>query len=124
MLWRRFRPTSFLFPRWPQSCEALGAPLSRSRGMQSLFTLCAVIYLLLYAFEGAIRYALYSIGMDNAILLRDALVLAPLILLLIAQARRMRIHPAYWAFAAVIALHGAIAYLNIRTTLPVVYGTK
>jgi predicted membrane channel-forming protein YqfA (hemolysin III family) len=92
--------------------------------MQSLFTLCAVIYLLLYAFEGAIRYALYSIGMDNAILLRDALVLAPLILLLIAQARRMRIHPAYWAFAAVIALHGAIAYLNIRTTLPVVYGTK
>jgi hypothetical protein len=92
--------------------------------MQSLFTLCAVIYLLLYAFEGAIRYALYSVGMDDAILLRDALIMVPLALLLVAQVRRMRIHPAYWAFAIIIALHGAIAYLNVHTTLPVVYGAK
>ena len=27
--------------------------------MQALFTLCSTVYLLIYAFEGAIRYGLY-----------------------------------------------------------------
>jgi hypothetical protein len=92
--------------------------------MQALFTFCAVIYLLIYAFEGVIRYGLYNVGMDNLILLRDALVTAPLALLFVAQAFRMSLHPAFVVFAAIVALHGAIATANLHTTLPAIYGAK
>jgi hypothetical protein len=92
--------------------------------IQSLFTLCAAGYLLIYAFEGAIRYGLYNVGLDNAILLRDVLITAPLAILFVWQAFRTRIHPAFYAFACIIALHGMIAVLNLRTTVPAIYGTK
>ncbi len=92
--------------------------------MQGLFTLCAVAYLLIYAFEGVIRYGLYSVGADNAILLRDGLIIGPLLLLLAAQAFRTRVHPAFFAFGAIVALHGLIATLNLHTTLPAIYGAK
>jgi len=92
--------------------------------MQALFTFCAVIYLLIYAFEGVIRYGLYNVGMDNLILLRDALVTAPLAVLFVAQAFRMSLHPAFLVFAAIVALHGAIATANLHTTLPAIYGAK
>jgi hypothetical protein len=90
--------------------------------MQGLFTLCAVAYLLIYAFEGAIRYGLYSVGADSAILLRDGLIIGPLLLLLAAQACRTRVHPAFLAFGAIVALHGLIGALNFHTLLPAVYG--
>src|ERR1700744_4557867 len=64
--------------------------------MQGLFTLCAVAYLLIYACEGAIRYGLYSVGADSAILLRDGLIIGPLLLLLAAQGFRTREHPAFF----------------------------
>jgi hypothetical protein len=35
-----------------------------------------------------------------------------------------RIHPAFYAFACIIALHGMIAVLNLRTTVPAIYGAK
>jgi len=53
-------------------CERDAKPM-----MQSLFTLCAAGYLLIYAFKGALRYGLYNSGLDNAILLRDGLIIAP-----------------------------------------------
>jgi hypothetical protein len=92
--------------------------------MQALFSLCAVSYLLIYAFEGAIRYGLYNIGHDDAILLRDGLVLLPLAALLITQAFRLRVHPAFFVFAGIIGLHGLIAVLNLGTAVPAIYGTK
>jgi hypothetical protein len=92
--------------------------------MQALFSLCAVLYVLLYAFEGAIRYGLYSVGSDSAILLRDGLLTVPLAVLLVAQAFRLRVHPAFFVFAGAIALHGVIAVFNLHTTLPVIYGAK
>jgi hypothetical protein len=92
--------------------------------MQSLFTLCAVAYLLIYAFEGVIRYGLYSVGADSAILLRDGLIIGPLLLLLTAQAFRTRVHPAFLAFGAILALHGLVGTLNFHTTLPAIYGAK
>jgi hypothetical protein len=92
--------------------------------MQGLFMLCAVAYLLIYAFEGVIRYGLYLAGADSLILLRDTLITVPLVLLLAAQAFRTRVHPAYWAFAAIVGLHGLIATLNLHTSLPAIYGAK
>src|SRR5580658_7492000 len=92
--------------------------------MQALFSLCAVSYLLIYAFEGAIRYGLYNIGHDDAILLRDGLVLLPLATLFPTQAFRLRVHPAFFVFAGIIGLHGLIAVLNLGTAVPAIYGTK
>jgi hypothetical protein len=90
--------------------------------MQGLFTLCALIYLLLYAFEGVVRYGLYSVGADSAILVRDVLILGPLLWLAAAQATRSRLHPAFLAFGAIVALHGVISTLNFHTVLPAAYG--
>ena len=90
--------------------------------MQRLFTLCAVAYLLIYAFEGVIRYGLYSVGANSVILLRDGLILGPLLILLVAQACRTRVHPAYFVFAAIVGLHGIISTLNFHTALPAIYG--
>lgn len=92
--------------------------------MQSLFALSSICYLLIYAFEGAIRYGLYSIGKDNLILARDVLILLPLALLLLAQACRLHIHPAFAVFGGIVALHGAVANFNLHTALPVIYGAK
>src|ERR1051326_1066123 len=92
--------------------------------MRFLFTLCATLYLLLYAFEGVARYGLYNIGHDDAILMRDLLLVLPLTLLLVVQAFRMRVHPAFIAFAAIIALHGAIARFNLGSTLPAIYRSE
>jgi F0F1-type ATP synthase assembly protein I len=90
--------------------------------MQSLFALCAVVYLLIYAFEGVIRYGLYNIGASSAILLRDGLILVPLLALLSTQVSRTRVHPAYFAFGAIVALHGSVSLLNFHNVLPPIYG--
>jgi hypothetical protein len=92
--------------------------------MQALFTVSATVYLLIYAFEGALRYGLYNVGLDSAILLRDGLLTVPLAVLLVTQAFRLRVHPAFFVFAGIIALHGTIATLNLHSTLPAVYGIK
>jgi hypothetical protein len=92
--------------------------------MRSLFSLCAFTYLTIYAFEGVIRYGLFNVGLDNAILLRDGLVIGPTVCLLTAQAFRFRIHPAYAVFAAIITLHGAMAFFNLGTAVPPIYGAK
>ena len=92
--------------------------------MRRLFTFCATGYLLIYAFEGAIRFGLHSTGTDSAILLRDALIGVPLVLLLTIQTFRRSIHPAFVAFAGIVVFHGAISTFNLHTTLPAVYGAK
>ena len=92
--------------------------------MQRLFNVAAVTYIMIYAFEGVVRYGLYSVGHDDAILLRDLLLVLPLGLLFVAQALRGRLHPAFAVFAAVIAVHGAIAIFNLGSYLPAIYGAK
>ena len=92
--------------------------------MQALFTVCALAYLLIYAFEGVIRYGLYSVGADSLILLRDGLIVVPLFVLLVYQGCRTKVHPAYFVFAGIVLLHGTIAALNFHTTLPAIYGAK
>ncbi|HEX3991723.1 MAG TPA: hypothetical protein VHX39_11190 [Acetobacteraceae bacterium] len=96
----------------------------RIMSMQRLFNVAAVLYILIYAGEGVVRYGLYSIGHDDAILLRDLLIIVPLGLLFVAQALRGRVHPAFAVFAAIVAVHGAIAMFNLSTYVPAIYGAK
>jgi hypothetical protein len=92
--------------------------------LEKIFNVAAVIYIAIYAGEGAVRYGLYSIGHDDAILLRDLLMVVPLCLLFAAQALRGRLHPAFAVFAIVIAVHGGIAVFNLGSYVPAVYGAK
>ena len=92
--------------------------------LQRTFNIAAVIYILIYAGEGVARYGLYSIGHDDAILLRDLLMVVPLGLLFVAQLLRGRVHPAFVVFTVVVVVHGAIAVANLGTYVPAVYGAK
>lgn len=92
--------------------------------MQRIFTFCALAYFAIYAFEGVVRWGLSLVGADSLILVRDALIVVPLVMLLMYQGFRTRVHPAFFAFAAIVALHGLIATLNFHTELPAVYGAK
>ena len=88
--------------------------------MRRFFTYCAIAYLVIYAFEGAVRYGLHLAGADNLILLRDALIFVPLLVLLVYQGFHGKMHPAFFAFAVIIALHGAISTFDFHTTLPAI----
>jgi hypothetical protein len=90
--------------------------------MPVLFGFCALLYLSIYAFEGPIRYALYSVGLSDAILLRDGLMILPIVLLVLKQVFRFRVHPAFFIFAGIVALHGVLSTANLHTPLPAVYG--
>jgi hypothetical protein len=92
--------------------------------LASLFTICGALYIVIYACEGPIRLFLHQHGADDMILLRDLLMFFPLGLLLVAQAFRTRIHPAYFVFIALMSLHGAIIYAGQHSGLAVVYGCK
>jgi hypothetical protein len=90
--------------------------------MPALFGFVAFLYLSIYAFEGVIRYALDNIGLSDAILLRDGLTILPSVLLLLKQAFRFRVHPAFVIFAGIVLLHGTLSAANLHTPLPAVYG--
>lgn len=92
--------------------------------LEKLFNVAAVIYILIYAGEGVVRYGLYNIGHDDAILLRDLLLVVPLGLLFATQVLRGRVHPAFAVFAAIVTVHGAIAVFNLGSTVPAIYGAR
>ncbi|MBU6506943.1 MAG: hypothetical protein KGQ82_05530 [Alphaproteobacteria bacterium] len=95
-----------------------------SRGLASLFVFCTAAYIGIYAFEAPLRYVLYLCGKDNYIFLRDALILGPLAVLLAAQALRLRIHPAYFVFGALIVFHGLVLMGTIGDAIAVAYAMK
>ncbi len=90
--------------------------------MPAVFGFCALLYLSIYAFEGPIRYALYNVALGDAISLRDGLMIMPIVLLLVKQAFRFRVHPAFFIFAGIVLLHGMLATANLHTPLPAIYG--
>ncbi|HEX3405377.1 MAG TPA: hypothetical protein VHT74_34135 [Acetobacteraceae bacterium] len=92
--------------------------------MRKLFLLAATLFVLVYAFEAPLRYGLNAIGKDDAIFVRDFLLIVPLVLLFIRQYMRGAIHPAYWVFAIIVAVHGSVGYLNFHSLVPPVYGAK
>lgn len=89
--------------------------------MAVLFGSCALLYLSIYAFEGPIRYALINFGLGDAIVLRDGLIILPIVLLLMKQAFRFRVHPAFFLFAGIVLLHGTLSTANLHTPLPALY---
>jgi len=92
--------------------------------LRRLFVLFGLLFIGVYATEAPIRYNLHLIGADDMIFVRDFLLVVPLAVLFVSQAFAFRIHPAYWAFLAIVALHGSISYFNFHTSVAAVYGAK
>jgi hypothetical protein len=115
---------------WNQQERVRTQPAPREMGnidrqlLASLFTFCTAIYICCYAFEAPIRYALYLYGYDNLILLRDGLILGPLVILMAAQALRLRIHPAFFVAGALLAFHGLVLVGTIGDLGAVAYAMK
>lgn len=101
-----------------------GSVAEENRLLRRMFLVCGIGYLLVYAFEGAVRYALELAGASNAIFVRDGLLWVPVLALLVVQAARLRVHPAFFVFAAIIAVHGSLMYENMHSAEAVAYGTK
>ena len=92
--------------------------------MRRLFVLCGLLFIGIYAAEAPIRYGLNSVRGDDLIFVRDFLLVVPLAVLFVSQAFSFRIHPVYWLFLAIVALHGSISYFNFHTSVAAVYGAK
>ena len=82
------------------------------------------IYIFVYSFEGVVRWLLNMVHGDSLIFVRDVLIDLPLLGILIHQALRRSIHPAFLVYFFVIALHGAVMYVNLHALVAVVYGAK
>src|SRR5690242_6918736 len=83
--------------------------------VRRLFVLFGLLFMGVYATEAPIRYNLHLIGADDMIFVRDFLLVVPLAALFVSQAFAFRNHPAYWAFLAIVLLHGSISYFNFHT---------
>lgn len=92
--------------------------------MRRVFVVCGFLYIMVYAFEGAVRYGLHLVGADSAIFIRDGMLILPVTALLVVQALRLRVHPAYMVFGAVLAVHGGLMYFNMHSAEAVAYGAK
>jgi len=92
--------------------------------LAGLFAVCGFLYLLVYTLESPIRYILYLSGKDSLILVRDGLIIIPLIVLFAVQASRLRVHPAIISFATLMAFHGMILMGTIGSPLGAAYGVK
>jgi hypothetical protein len=92
--------------------------------LAGFFALCGVTYLGIYTLEAPVRYGLYLAGKDSFILLRDGLMLGPLVVLGAAQATRTRLHPAFWAAGVLMAFHGLVLVGTEGSLLGAAYGAK
>lgn len=89
-----------------------------------LFLVCAVAYLAIYAVEGPIRYGLFHIGADSLILLRDTLIIVPLVVLAVTQSLRLRLHPAFVLSLALLGFHGLVLMGTVGSALGAAFGAK
>jgi hypothetical protein len=83
-----------------------------------------IFYLLVYTFEGAVRYWLNLAGADSFIFARDVALMLPVLLVGGQQLLERRLHPAYLIYFGIVVLHGTVMMLNIGSFPAVVFGAK
>lgn len=113
-------------PRRTLSNSVIASELGNldSRALAWLFVFCTAAYIGIYACEAPLRYLLYLAGKDDYIFLRDTFILGPLVVLLAAQAMRLRIHPAFFVFGALIVFHGLVLMGTVGDAVAVAYAMK
>lgn len=83
-----------------------------------------LIYLSIYSLESPIRYALVNVHLVEVILLRDLLILGPLIYITAHQTNERRINPVIPVFVSIMAMQAIVLYFNFRSFSPAILGAK
>lgn len=84
----------------------------------------AMIYVSIYALEAPFRYMLALTKLNQVILLRDLLILGPLVFIAAAQLNRRALDPVFLIFGFLLSFQSVVFYLNNHVTTPIVIGAK
>ena len=93
-------------------------------GLARMFILCGLAYLLAYALEAPIRYVLYLAGKDSLILVRDGLIIGPLVVLFAARVLRLEKPTIFLVAGALLAFHAIVLMGTIGSFVGAAYGVK
>jgi hypothetical protein len=108
------------------SAAARGArrPDFADSALGRMFLLCALAYLTTYALEAPIRYVLYLAGKDNFILVRDGLMIGPLVVLFAARAVRLEMPAVFMIAGALLTFHALVLIGTVGSFVGAAYGIK
>lgn len=95
-----------------------------SQAFAAFFIFCMAVYLTIYSVEAPIRYGLFLAGKDSLILVRDALIIAPLFFLAASQSLRLQLHTGFVVWAVIMAFHAMILIGTVGSPKGAVYGAK
>ena len=95
-----------------------------SQAFATFFTFCMAVYLTIYSVEAPIRYGLFLAGKDSLILMRDALIIAPLFFLAASQSLRLQLHTGFVVWAVIMAFHAMVLIGTVGSPKGAVYGAK
>lgn len=112
------------FSRRFMRSETIGGSNIDSQSFATLFAICAGFYLMIYSTEAVIRFGLYLIGKDSLILIRDALMVAPMFFLAASQSFRLQLHSAFLVWAALMFFHAMVLVGTVGSPEGAVYGAK
>jgi hypothetical protein len=87
-------------------------------------TFCIMIYIMIYAFESPVRYVLYLVHLDTLILLRDGLLIGPLVLILLHDFLHARIRASIVLFAVFASIGFMVSYANFGLLAVPALGVK
>jgi hypothetical protein len=91
---------------------------------QTVLTIALCAYIALFAGEGLVRWVLNMFGADPLIFLRDAMIFGAIGLIVVRRFMNHRGAPLVVGTIALLGLHGAIGYFNVRGLSPVIAGAK
>ncbi len=117
-------PSGGGFGRWQTPIPTFGASNIDSQRFATVFAICGILYLWIYAVEAPIRYGLFLVGKDSLILLRDGLIIGPLAFLCAAQAMRLQLHAIFLLSGCLLAFHGLVLMGTVGSFSGAVYGAK
>lgn len=89
-----------------------------------MFLMCGLAYLTAYALEAPIRYILYLAGKDSLILVRDGLIIGPLVMLFAAKALRLEMPAIFLVAGALLAFHALVLIGTVGSFTGAAYGVK
>lgn len=117
--------TASLLVPGPSADTAARAPAAAGRAADETALVAGLwVAIALTVFEGPLRYGLNQVGADAAYFLRDLVMVVPLVVYVVRRLPVGAVPTSVSVFFALIAVHAAVAVLNLGTAVPAVYGLK
>jgi len=118
-----FAGLSITAPAVPGEYEAKSELQAHSFGVRAL-TFALWVTIVLSTLEGPVRYTLSQIHLDSIIFLRDALLVAALVIFVVLREHTSKLPVSLAVFTILMGIHSFVSYMNIHSLIPAVYGIK